>query len=161
MRILSLVASIFLAALVAQPVAAHDITKGDIVISAPWSRATPAGASVAAGYVIITNKGLSADRLVSFATDLAGQPEVHEMSHEGGVMKMRPLPKGLAIPAGASVKLEPGGYHLMLLQLKKPLTVGQRYKATLVFEKAGPVEVEFEVKAMGEGQKKGSGHHNH
>jgi len=161
MRILSLVASIFLAVLAAQPVAAHDITKGDIVISAPWSRATPAGASVAAGYIVITNKGLSADRLLSFTTDLAGQPEVHEMSHEGGVMKMRPLPKGLAIPAGASVKLEPGGYHLMLLQLKKPLTVGQRYKATLVFEKAGPVEVEFEVKAMGEGQKKGQGHHNH
>jgi copper(I)-binding protein len=160
MRILSLVVSIFLAAVAAYPASAHDITKGDIVISAPWSRATPAGASVAAGYLAITNKGLSADRLVSFSTDLAGQPEVHEMAHEGGVMKMRPLPKGLVIPAGGTVKLEPGGYHLMLLQLKKPLAQGQRYKATLVFEKAGTVEVEFEVKGIGEGQKKGHGH-NH
>lgn len=161
MRILSLAIALFLAAFAAPFAAAHDITKGDLVISAPWSRATPAGASVGAGYLVITNKGLSADRLLSFKTDLAGQPEVHEMSNEGGVMKMRPLAKGLAIPAGASVKLEPGGYHLMLLQLKKPLTAGQRYKATLVFEKAGAVEVEFEVRAMGEGQKKGHGHHNH
>ncbi len=158
MRILSLVVSFFLAALAAHPAAARDFTKGDIVVSAPWSRATPAGASVAAGYVIITNKGLEADRLLSFRTDLSGQPEVHEMSHEGGVMKMRPLPKGIAIPAGASIKLEPGGYHLMLLQLKKQLSVGQRYAATLVFEKAGAIEVEFEVRAIGEGQKKSHGH---
>jgi copper(I)-binding protein len=116
---------------------------------------------VAAGYLVITNKGLSSDRLLSFSTELAGQPEVHEMAHEGGVMKMRPLPKGLLIPAGGTVKLEPGGYHLMLLQLKKPLTVGLRYKANLVFEKAGTVEVEFEVKAMGEGHTKGHGQHKH
>ena len=141
---------------------AQDITKGDLVIAAPWSRATPAGAGVAGGYLTITNKGLSAERLISFTTDLADQPEVHEMTNEGGVMKMRPLSKGLVIPAGATVKLEPGGYHLMLLKLKKPLTAGQRFKATLVFEKAGPVEVQFEVRAMGEAQKKGhGGHHNH
>jgi copper(I)-binding protein len=84
------------------------------------------------------------------------------MTNEGGVMKMRPLSKGLVIPAGGTVKLEPGGYHLMLLKLKKPLTAGQRFKATLVFEKAGPVEVEFEVRAIGAGQQKGhGGHHNH
>lgn len=147
-----------MAAFAAQPASAHDVTKGDITISAPWSRATPAGASVGAGYLVITNKGLSADRLLSFSTDLAGQPEVHEMAHEGGVMKMRALPKGLLIPAGATVKLEPGGYHLMLMQLKKPLTVGQRYKANLVFEKAGAIDVEFEVKPIGEGQNKGHGH---
>ncbi len=162
MRIFSITFAVVFATLAALPAAAHDVTKGDLVISAPWSRATPAGSPVAAGYVVITNKGLAAERLVSFSTDLAGQPEVHEMSTEGGVMKMRPLAKGLAIPAGGTVKLEPGGYHLMLLKLKKPLVAGERYKAVLVFEKAGPVEVEFEVRAMGEGQKKGhSGHHNH
>ena len=141
---------------------AQGIVKGDLVISSPWSRATPGGAQVAAGYLVITNKGLSAERLISFATDLAEQPEIHEMTNEGGVMKMRPLAKGLSIPAGASVKLEPGGYHLMLLKLKKPLVAGQRFKATLVFEKAGPLDVEFEVRAMGQGQKQGpAGHHNH
>jgi copper(I)-binding protein len=162
MRILSPIYAFFIALIALLPAAAHDIAKGDLVISAPWSRATPAGSQVAAGYLVITNKGLSSERLVSFTTDLAGQPEVHEMTNEGGVMKMRPLAKGLAIPAGATIKLEPGGYHLMLLQLKKPLLAGQRYKATLVFEKAGPVEVEFEVRAMGTGQQKGhGGHHNH
>ena len=160
MRILSLAFFMFIAAFAANPAAAHDITKGDLVISAPWSRATPAGASVAVGYLAVTNKGLSADRLLSFTTDLAGQPEVHEMSNEGGIMKMRPLAKGLAIPAGATVKLEPGGYHLMLMQLKKPLAAGQRYKAVLVFERAGSVEVEFEVRAMGDGPARGHGH-NH
>jgi copper(I)-binding protein len=162
MRLRSLLLSIPLVLTAFFCASAQDITKGDLVISAPWSRATPGGAQVAGGYLTITNRGLSAERLVSFSTDLADQPEVHEMTNEGGVMKMRPLTKGLVIPAGATVKLEPGGYHLMLLKLKKPLTAGQRFKATLVFEKAGPVEVEFAVRAMGEGQKKGaSGHHNH
>ncbi len=162
MRILSLLFASVVFVLSLQAAEAHDITKGDLVISAPWLRATPAGAEVAAGYLVITNKGTSAERLVSFSTDLAAQPEVHEMSNEGGVMKMRPLAKGLVIPAGGSVKLEPGGYHLMLLQLKRPLAAGQRYKATLVFEKAGPVEVEFEVRAMGAGPQKGHGHqHKH
>lgn len=162
MRIRSLVAGFLLAVTLFNPAHARDIAKGDLVISAPWSRATPAGAEVGAGYLVITNNGVSADRLLSFTTDLAGQPEVHEMSNQGGVMKMRPLEKGLVIPAGGTVKLEPGGYHLMLLKLKKPLAVGQRYKATLVFEKAGPVEVEFEVRAIGAGQQKDhGGHHKH
>jgi len=160
MRILTFVSVLLFSAITAQMADAHDVTKGDLVISTPWSRATQPGAAVAAGYVAITNKGTTAERLISFKTDLAGQPEVHEMSNEGGVMKMRPLPKGLVIPAGATVKLEPGGYHLMLMQLKQPLAAGQRYKATLVFEKAGPVEVEFEVRAMGDGPKKGN-QHNH
>jgi copper(I)-binding protein len=162
MRFRSLMLSLTVALSAAFGASAHNVTKGDLVISAPWSRATPAGAAVAGGYLVITNKGLSAERLVSFTTDLADQPEVHEMTNEGGVMKMRPLAKGLVIPAGGTVKLEPGGYHLMLLKLKKSLTAGQRYKATLLFEKAGLVEVEFEVRAMGEGQKKSQGgHHNH
>lgn len=161
MRMFSLSFFVFLAVFAAAPANAQDITKGDLVISSPWSRATPAGSSVAAGYLVITNRGTTAERLVSFTTDLADQPEVHEMTNEGGVMKMRPLAKGLEIPAGGTVKLAPGGYHLMLLKLKKPLTAGQRYKATLVFEKAGPVEVEFEVRAMGEGQQKQNHGHNH
>ncbi len=132
---------------------AQTYTNGLMEIQTPWSRATPAGASVGAGYLVITNKGARSDRLLSFATDLSGQPEVHEMTNEGGVMKMRPLAKGLEIPAGATVKLEPGGYHLMLLKLKRPLVQGQRYKATLVFEKAGLIEVEFEVRAIGGNQK--------
>jgi copper(I)-binding protein len=140
---------------------AQTFTKGSIEIQAPWSRATPGGADVGAGYLVITNKGTQTDRLLSFVTEVAGQPEMHEMSTEGGVMKMRPLPKGLEIPAGATIKLEPGGYHLMLLKLKKPLVQGQRYKATLVFEKAGSVDVEFEIRALGANQKGPTHKHNH
>ena len=158
MRILSLAFFMFIAAFAANPAAAHDITKGDLVISAPWSRATPAGASVAAGYLAVTNKGLSADRLLSFTTDLAGQPEVHEMSNEGGIMKMRPLAKGLAIPAGATVKLEPGGYHLMFIGLKRMLKQGESFAGTLTFEKAGTVEVSFTVAPIG--ARGGHGGHN-
>lgn len=139
---------------------AQTFSKGSIEVQAPWSRATPGGADVGAGYLAITNKGVTSDRLLSFTTEIAGQPEVHEMAMDGGVMKMRPLPKGIEIPAGATIKLEPGGYHLMLLKLKKPLVQGQRYKATLVFEKAGPIEVDFEVRAIGEGQK-GHMHKHH
>jgi len=162
MRIFSPFIGFLLAVNMLGAASAQEIKKGDLVISAPWSRATPAGSEVGAGYLVITNNGTGAERLVSFTTELSGQPEVHEMSNEGGVMKMRPLTKGLVIPAGGTVKLEPGGYHLMLLKLKKPLAAGQRYKATLVFEKAGPVEVEFEVRAMGAGQQKNQGgHHKH
>lgn len=161
MRIRSLFAFAFLVLIIPATAIAADTVKGDLVISDAWSRATPAGAPVGGGYLTITNKGSSTDRLVSFSTDLAGQPEIHEMKDEGGVMKMRPLKAGLAIPPGATVKLAPGGYHLMLLKLKKPLVAGQRFKATLVFEKAGPVEVEFEIRAMGGQQKKGHGHHGH
>jgi copper(I)-binding protein len=156
-----IVSLVFPAAASAQP-STREIVKGDLVIAAPWSRATPQGAAVAGGYLTITNKGTAPDRLLSFSTDLADQPEVHEMKEEGGVMKMRPLKAGLAIPPGATVRLEPGGYHLMLLKLKKPLVEGQRFKATLMFEKAGPVELEFEVRAIGAGQHKGKGgHHGH
>lgn len=161
MRVHSLIVSALAAIVLSATAHAADVVKGDLVISGAWSRATPAGAPVGGGYLTITNKGTSAERLVSFATDLAGQPEIHEMKEESGVMKMRPLKAGLAIPPGATVKLAPGGYHLMLLKLKKPLVAGERFKATLVFEKAGPVEVEFEIRAMGGHQKGHGGHHGH
>lgn len=162
MRIRSLILAAFALILLPSAGVAADVTKGDLVVAGAWSRATPAGAPVGGGYLTITNRGTSAERLVSFSTDLAGQPEIHEMKEEGGVMKMRSLAAGLAIPPGATVKLAPGGYHLMLLKLKQPLVAGQRFKATLVFEKAGPVEVEFEIRAMGDKQQKGhGGHHGH
>ncbi|HMN51539.1 MAG TPA: copper chaperone PCu(A)C [Xanthobacteraceae bacterium] len=160
MRMVKQFLLLILLAMPSATMAQQVYTKGNIEIQSPWSRATPAGADVGASYLVITNKGTQSDRLVSFTTDLAGQPEIHEMGMDGGVMKMRPLPKGLEIPPGATIKLQPGGYHLMLLKLKKPLTQGQRYKATLVFEKAGPIEVEFEVRAIG-GNNPGGHKHNH
>ena len=122
---------------------------GDIAIVHPWARATPAGAKVGAGYVTLQNNGGAADRLVSATADVADHVEIHEMSMDGGVMKMRQLPAGLDLPAGKSVELKPGGYHLMLMGLKQPLTTGATVKATMTFEKAGAVPVEMKVEQMG------------
>ena len=128
---------------------ARDYTAGAIDIADPWSRATPQGASVAGGYMKITNTGTTPDRLVSGSSDVAPKFEVHEMKMENGVAKMRPLTSGLEIKPGETVELKPGSFHVMFLGLKKPLASGDHIKATLVFEKAGKVEVEYDVRAMG------------
>ena len=128
---------------------AGEYTLGALKIAQPWSRATPRSAPVAAGYLKITNTGAEADRLVSLVTSIAGKPSIHEMAMDNGVMKMRPLAAGLEIGPGKSVELKPGGFHLMFEDLKGGLTEGQKFRATLAFEKAGKIEVEFAVMGMG------------
>lgn len=128
---------------------AHDYTKGLLKIDYPWSRATPHGTQVAGGYLVIENKGANADRLVSVTSEIAGRVEIHEMSVQGGVMRMRPLARGLEINPGATIKFEPGGFHVMFMNLRRPLKEGEKFKGTLVFEKAGTLVVEFKVEAMG------------
>ena len=128
---------------------AQDITAGALKISAPWARATPKGANVGGGYLTITNTGSAADRLVGGSSDISNRFEVHEMSMDNGVMKMRMLPKGLDIKPGETVALKPGGYHVMFVELKQPLTQGQKFKVTLQFEKAGKVDVDFAVAGIG------------
>ena len=140
-----------LAILAAVVPAAHagDYHVGTLDIAGPYSRATPKGASVAAGYLSIKNTGAAADRLVSGSSDAAAKFEVHEMSMDGGIMKMRPIQGGLEIKPGETVELKPQGLHIMFVGLKKPLKQGDHVKATLVFEKAGKVDVEFDVTGMG------------
>lgn len=129
---------------------AHGFTVGDLEIGHPWSRAIPQGAKVAAGYLKITNKGSAPDRLVSVTGEIAGRTEIHEMAVDSqGVMTMRPLAGGVGIPAGGEVELKPGGIHVMFLDLNGAPKAGERFKGTLVFEKAGPVDVEFAVETMG------------
>ena len=138
-----------LACLVVAPACAEDVKAGDLVISQPWSRATPGGAKMGAGYLTIENKGSAVDKLVSVSGDVAGKIEVHEMATTDGVMKMRPLDKPLAIEPGKTVKLAPGGYHLMMMDLKSPLKQGDKVPLTLQFEKAGKVPVTLDVQAVG------------
>jgi len=128
---------------------AEDYTVGPLKVEQPWTRATPAGAKVAGGYVAITNTGGAPDRFVGGSSEIAGKVEIHEMAVNGGVMTMRGLPDGLEIKPGAKVELKPGGYHLMLMDLKRQLKEGESVKATLIFEKAGPVAVEFSVQSVG------------
>ena len=97
----------------------------------------------------ITNNGTTADRLVGVSLSVADHGEIHEMKMDGGVMTMRPLADGIAIKPGETVKFEPGGYHLMFMDLKEPFKEGAMVKGQLQFEKAGKVDVEFKVDAIG------------
>lgn len=133
----------------AAPASAHQAKVGDLVLNHPWCKASPMGAEYGAGYLEITNKGAAADKLVGGSTDVAEKIEIHEMTMEEGVMKMREVAGGLEIPAGATVKLAPGGYHIMFMGLKNPLEVGKYVKAKLKFEKAGEVEIELVTEPMG------------
>ena len=146
-------------ALSAAPALAQEFKGGDIVIEKPWARATPKGAEVGSGYLTIHNNGAAPDRLTGGSADF-GAVEVHQMSSANGVSQMRELKDGLAIPPHGSVGFSPGGYHLMFTHLTHPLTEGESVKATLNFEHAGPIEVEFGVMgvgASGAGAMKGMG----
>ena len=144
--------SILLAAVLAfvvSPAFAHGYKVGSLDIQHPWSRATPKGASVAGGYMKITNTGTTPDRLVGGTNENSEKFEIHEMSMDGGVMKMRPLPNGIEIKPGQTVEFTPGSYHLMFVGLKQPFEKGKRVKGTLQFEKAGKVDVEYVVEGIG------------
>ena len=146
MRILSLVFAVGVPLAVAS---ASDYKAGALDISTPWSRATPKGSSVAAGYMKITNGGSAPDRLIGGSSDVATTFEVHEMKMENGVARMRPIKGGLEIKPGETVELKPGSFHVMLLGLKKPLTSGDHIGGTLIFEKAGTVNIQYDVLAIG------------
>lgn len=142
-------AAVAFAAFATRHAVAAEFKAGDISIEAPWSRATPGGAKVAAGYLTIKNGGATPDRLVSVTADIAERTEIHEMSMTDGMMKMREMPDGVAVPAGGSLALAPMGYHLMFLGLKKPLKEDDTFAGTLTFEKAGTTAVTFEVRGVG------------
>lgn len=125
---------------------AMTVTKvGDLSISGPSIRAMVPGAKVAGGFLTIKNNGKEADKLVGVRTTGVKRVEIHEMTMENQVMKMRALKDGLDIPAGESVELKSGGYHLMFIQPDHPYKEGDKVKATLEFAKAGKVEVDFPV----------------
>lgn len=130
------------------PGLAADYKIGTIEVSDPVARATLPGAPVSGGYMIIRNTGDTADRLVSVTTDFAGKTEIHEMAMENDVMKMREMENGIDIPAGGEVVLKPGGYHVMFMMLSEQLVDGETHRATLAFEKAGSIEVEFPVRII-------------
>lgn len=131
------------------PAQAGDAKAGDLVITEAWSRATPNGAKIAGGYLTIENRGAAADRLVGGSGEIVGKVEIHEMAMNDGVMTMRPLDKGLAIEPGKTVKLAPGGFHLMLMDLKGPFKQGDKVPLTLEFEKAGKVTLSLDVQGVG------------
>ena len=122
-------------------------TIGHIEISGPFTRATLPNAPVGGGFLTLTNSGTEDDRLVAVETPVASQAQIHEMAMQGDVMKMRQLVDGLVIPAGATVTLEPGGYHLMFMRLNQALVEGETVPVTLTFERAGTITIDLPVGA--------------
>jgi copper(I)-binding protein len=137
---------------------AGDYSVGTMQVGNPWTRVTPKGSAVAGAYMTISNKGNAPDRLVGGSSPVAGRFEVHSMVMEQGVAKMRPVEGGLEIKPGETVELKPGGFHVMLTGLKQPLEKGQKVKGTLEFEKAGKVDIEYTVEALGVSAPAAGGH---
>ena len=122
-----------------------NVSTDSIKIENAYTRATVPGQKVAGGFMKIENKG-AADQLVSASSPVAGEVQLHEMSMEGNVMKMRQV-KDIAVPANGAVELKPGGLHIMFMNIKAPLAAGETVPVKLKFAKAGEVEVKFPVNA--------------
>jgi periplasmic copper chaperone A len=149
MNVFRIAALGMLVALLPALASAHDYKLGALEIGHPWARATAPTAPAGAGFLTIKNTGTAPDRLVSVSSPAAGMIQIHEMKMDGGVMRMRELEHGLEIPPGGTVTLAPGGFHLMMMNLKSPLKEGTRVPVTLVFEKAGSIDVDLAVESLG------------
>jgi periplasmic copper chaperone A len=130
-------------------VLAQNALIGPIKIEHAYTRATMPGQQVAGGFMKIENKSGPADQLVSVSSPIAGEVQLHEMSMEGNVMKMRQV-QGISVPAGGAVELKPGGLHIMFINIKAPLTAGETVPVKLKFAKAGEVELKMPVNVMGQ-----------
>jgi copper(I)-binding protein len=131
----------------ALPAAAQGVTTDNLEISGAFARASPMVARAGAGFMTITSKG-APDSLIAFKSDICDRPELHTHVNDNGVMRMRQI-DAIEIPAGGKATLEPGGLHLMFIDLREPLQEGQTITATLVFAKAGEVEITIPVKGPG------------
>jgi copper(I)-binding protein len=142
---------VFIGGLMLMPTAAraHDYHLGSLLIDHPWAIATPKGAKVGGGYMKITNNGTTPDRLIALTSPAARKVAIHGSVKEGDVVKMRVLDKGLEIKPGETVELTPAGMHIMFEGLRAPLIEAGRVQGTLVFEKAGSIDVDYAIEPMG------------
>jgi len=163
-KITALLSPVLFAIMAAFPSYAHDYKVGNLVIDHPVIPATVKAAPVAAGYLTIKNTGKEDDRLVSISANFSGKQEIHTMTMIDGIMRMRPLKDGIEIPAGEKAVLKTGGDHLMFMKLNEQMEAGQLRKVTLVFEKAGSVDVEMlvvDMSDMGDDEHDHSNHSGH
>jgi copper(I)-binding protein len=133
---------------IAQDKAGIPKEKDTIEIEEPWARATPPGATLGAGYLVIRNKSEDRDRLLGASSPLARKVETHVTLKDGNMMRMREVP-GYEVPGRGRVELKPGGAHLMLVDIKRPFKQGEKIPLILRFEKAGEVKIDLEVRAAG------------
>lgn len=147
--------------LMATAAVAHGHRAGALSIQHPWSRETAVGQAVGGGFLTITNSGSREDRLLSGTTPVAAEVQLHTMTMDGSVMRMRQVTDGVAIPATASVELKPGGYHIMFMGLKRQLRQGEFFPVRLHFQRAGSVTVQFAVQPVGSTGPMEVGHAGH
>ena len=126
-------------------VTAYGHALSALKIEHPWIRPTPVSAPTAAGYLVITNTGAAPDRFLGGTSPLVALIQIHLMSMDGGIMRMRPIVGGLVLPPHGTVRFDPEGYHLMMVAPKRPFRTGDRIPVTLRFARAGAVHVEFKV----------------
>lgn len=141
MKRLALAATLIL---LTTPVLAASAT---IQVGKAWARPAAQGGN-GAGYAVISNSGSEADKLTTVASPVAARVEIHETMVMNGQAMMHPRPGGLAIPAGGAASLKPGGLHLMMMGLKRPLKAGEHFPMVLTFRKAGKLTVDFVVQPM-------------
>lgn len=148
----------------AVPAAAHEFTVGSITVGHPWARASAPAAPAGAAYMVLENTGVEVDRLVAASSPRAEEVELHTHSMDGGIMRMRPV-IAVEVAPGEPTVLRPGGLHVMLIGLTRPLVEGETFPLTLEFEEAGTIEVDVQVEAIGtmtpSEAEPGAMHHTH
>jgi len=150
-----------LAAIIASSALAHGYRARSIAIQHPWARETAPRQIVGGGFMTLVNHGAAEDRLLSGSTPVAAEVQLHTMSMDGGVMRMRQIQGGIAIPAGGTLELRPGSYHIMFMGLKRPLRQGERFPVTLRFQRAGTISVQFAVQPVSSTGPMETGHAGH
>ncbi|MPT49208.1 MAG: copper chaperone PCu(A)C [Sphingobium sp.] len=146
-------------ALITHAAHAHDYKQGAISIAHPWARQTAPSQKVGGSFMTISNSAKSGDKLLSATSSIAEKVEIHTMTMENGVMKMRPVSGGLDVPAGGRLELKPGSYHIMFIGLKAPLKLGEMLPLTLHFQHAGKAQVKIKVEPINYGSEGGHDHH--
>jgi periplasmic copper chaperone A len=161
-RLALLVVAVAIAAWIWWPQRGADVgfRQGDIVVTAPWARATPGALKIGAAYMTLANRGAAPDRLIGVRSDVAERVELHTNLNQDGMMQMRPL-DSVALPPGQAVRFEPSGLHLMLVNLKAPLQEGSEFPLQVTFERAGTLTVQVKVGAIGAADSPANTAHHH
>ena len=149
-----------LAALGTSALAQANQSEG-LAVHHAWSRETAAGQSVGGGFMTISNRGAAADRLLSGTSPVAAEVQLHTMTMDGGIMRMRRVEGGIVVPAKGALELKPGSYHIMFMGLKRQLRQGERFPVTLRFQRAGSVTVQVSVLPVTSSGSMDSGHAGH
>lgn len=149
-----------LSAVLPTPLAAEAYQAGAITVSAAWARETVPAQQAGGGFMTVENAGNRPDRLLSATSGVADKVALHIVSMDGGVMRMRPVAGGIAIPARGKIELRPGSFHIMFMGLKAPLRRGESVPVTLRFARAGTITARLAVQPIGAMGPDG-GHHGH